>query len=764
MEQARHIEVQIFGDGAGTVIALGERDCSLQRRNQKVVEETPAPRVDGPVRSALCGAAERLGEAVAYRSAGTVEYVYDARSGDFYFLEVNTRLQVEHGVTEEVTGVDLVEWMVRLAAGDLPPLRGLAPRPSGHAVQLRLYAEDPNKQFQPATGTLTEVLFPEDARVETWVRRGTEIIPFYDPMLAKLIVKGPDRSSAVAALRRALSRTELAGLETNLAYLREVVDDAVLFEGRQTTRYLDTFAYRPETINVMLAGTHTTVQDYPGREGYWDIGVPPSGPMDDLAFRLGNRLLGNLETAAGLEMAVTGPTLRFNTDAVISLTGAPMRAQLDGNAAPYWRAFPVKAGSILRMGAVEGPGVRAYLCVRHGIQVPEYLGSRATFTLGQFGGHGGRALRPGDVLHVVRETSLAGTEPVEEGIRPRYTDRWDIKTIYGPHGAPDFFTDQDMEMFFGTDWAVHYNSSRTGVRLVGPKPQWARPDGGEAGLHPSNIHDNAYAIGTVDFTGDMPVILGPDGPSLGGFVCPATIVAAERWKIGQLRPGDKVRFVGVDLETANAVERAQRNTIRSLAAQPVQARRAALASPVLRHIAETKSTAAVTYRPCGDHYLLVEYGPPVLDINLRFRAHAVMLRLQERNVHGVRELTPGIRSLQVHYDPLIRRCRVCWTSCKSWKRSARAWKTSWCRHASCTCPCPGTTPPRASPSRSTCTRCAATPLGAPAISSSSAASTDWRASKRSRRSFSARATSSWAWATFTSGRRWPPPSIRATVW
>ncbi len=125
---------------------------------------------------------------------------------------------------------------------------------------------------------------------------------------------------------------------------------------------------------------------------------------------------------------------------------------------------------------------------------------------------------------------------------PTYTHAWEIGVLYGPHGAPDFFTDADIDMFFATDWEVHYNSSRTGVRLIGPRPQWARKDGGEAGLHPSNIHDNAYAIGAVDFTGDMPVILGPDGPSLGGFVCPATIVQAELWKMGQLRPGDTVRF------------------------------------------------------------------------------------------------------------------------------------------------------------------------------------------------------------------------------
>ena len=133
---------------------------------------------------------------------------------------------------------------------------------------------------------------------------------------------------------------------------------------------------------------------------------------------------------------------------------------------------------------------------------------------------------------------------------PAFTHHWDVGVLYGPHGAPDFFTPDDVATFFATDWEVHYNSSRTGVRLIGPKPQWARSDGGEAGLHPSNIHDNAYAIGAIDFTGDMPVILGPDGPSLGGFVCPAVVVDAELWKLGQLRPGDTVRFHRLSLDQA----------------------------------------------------------------------------------------------------------------------------------------------------------------------------------------------------------------------
>ncbi|HXK17025.1 MAG TPA: biotin carboxylase N-terminal domain-containing protein, partial [Polyangiaceae bacterium] len=193
VERARHIEVQLFGDGRGDVIALGERDCSAQRRNQKVIEETPAPNLAPAVRRALHEAAVVLGKSVGYRSAGTVEFVFDSERGEFYFLEVNTRLQVEHGVTELVMGVDLVEWMIRTAAGQPPNLAEFRDRqPSGHSIQVRVYAEDPARDFKPSSGLLTEVTFPF-VRVDTWIDRGTEVSPFYDPLLAKIIVHGQDR-------------------------------------------------------------------------------------------------------------------------------------------------------------------------------------------------------------------------------------------------------------------------------------------------------------------------------------------------------------------------------------------------------------------------------------------------------------------------------------------------------------------------------------------------------------------------------------------
>ena len=650
--------LQERASGRVAVVALGERDCSVQRRNQKVIEETPAPGISDGVRRRLMDAAVRLGQAVSYRSAGTVEYVYDTRTGEFYFLEVNTRLQVEHGVTEEVTGVDLVEWMVRLAAGESDFLAAYRHRPSGHAIQVRLYAEDPGKRFQPASGVLTEVVFPPDARVDTWVERGSEVPPYYDPMLAKIIVRGDDRDTASARMNHALERTALYGIESNLAYLRQVLIDGVFVRGEHYTRYLDRFEFRPLSIDVLAPGTQSMVQDYPGRTGYWDIGVPPSGPMDHLALRLANRAVGNPEGAAALELTVTGPTLKFNTDTVIALTGAHMQALLDGKPVEYWKPLEVRAGSTLKLRGIEAGGNRSYLAVKGGFDVPDYMGSKSTFTLGQFGGHAGRTLQVGDVLRLNRAATLdASCQPVPPQLIPDYAQRWTIRAMYGPHGAPDFFTAADIETFFATDWEVHYNSSRTGVRLVGPRPQWARKDGGEAGLHPSNIHDNAYAIGSIDFTGDMPVILGPDGPSLGGFVCPATIVQAELWKLGQLRPGDTIRFQCIGADEARRRECAQDAAVAALAGSYAVASAPLLpgdtASPVLHVSAAGRDGVGVCCRQAGDRYLLVEYGPLVLDLNLRFRVHALMEWIRGQDIDGILDLTPGIRSLQLHYDSRV---------------------------------------------------------------------------------------------------------------
>ena len=462
-------------------------------------------------------------------------------------------------------------------------------------------------------------------------------------------------------LQAALDATEIGGLETNLDYLRQLSRLDILARGEMLTRTLQSFAYQAETIEVLAPGTQTTIQDWPGRVGYWAVGVPPSGPMDSLSFRLANRLVGNDENAAGIETTLSGPTLKFNADTVICLAGAELEATLDGEPVPYWQAVSVRAGQVLKIGGVKGPGVRAYIAVRGGIDVPNYLGSRSTFTLGKFGGHAGRTLKTGDVLHIgVQSARAPETESLSESLRPRLTRDWNIGVLYGPHGAPDFFAPDYIDTFFAADWEVHYNSNPTGIRLIGPKPIWARSDGGEAGLHPSNIHDNAYAIGTIDFTGDMPVILGPDGPSLGGFVCPATIVQAELWKMGQLHPGDKIRFIR--LTPAEAARRlakqdAEIATLSETASPRVSRLRHGADDCIVASRDADGDRPSVAYRRAGDAYLLIEYGPIVLDFSLRFRVHALMQAVGRaigfEGLVGIIDQTPGIRSLQIHYDPRI---------------------------------------------------------------------------------------------------------------
>ena len=407
--------------------------------------------------------------------------------------------------------------------------------------------------------------------------------------------------------------------------------------------------YRADTVEVLSAGTQTSVQDYPGRLGYWAVGVPPSGPMDDRALRLGNRLLGNAEGDAALEITLSGPTLKFNTAVQAVVCGAPLAVTLDGAGQDMNCVFTIPAGATLRLGAINGPGVRSYLCLRGGIQVPDYLGSKSTFTLGQFGGHGGRALRAGDVLHLAPLAETGEGAALPAGLRTALTDVRTLRVIYGPHGAPEFFAPAYMATFFATDWEVHFNSSRTGVRLIGPKPVWPRDSGGEAGLHPSNIHDNPYAVGAVDFTGDMPVILGPDGPSLGGFVCPVTVIEADLWQLGQLKAGDKVRFVAVDVPTARRLAAGRRAELATLQAQDVAWQPAPLTSPVVMTCGDADKRLVA--RLSGDTHLLLEAGEAELDLVLRFRIHALMQALEGQAREGIIDITPGIRSLQLHFQP-----------------------------------------------------------------------------------------------------------------
>ncbi|MCU1405442.1 MAG: uca [Glaciihabitans sp.] len=664
---ARHVEVQLFGAGDGRVAVIGDRDCSLQRRNQKVIEEAPAPALPDTVRQQLHDSARALAASVNYRSAGTVEFVYDPIREEASFLEVNTRLQVEHPVTEEVYGVDLVAMMLALARDGADGINTSVFEerfePTGHAFEARVYAEDPAKNGLPSSGLVTQAVFPGfggpalgGIRVDGWIETGLEVSPYYDPMLAKVIASAPTRDAALDLLGEGLDSSRVDGVVTNLGLLRFLTDDTSLRASTHSTSTLDVTTDPDPRIDVIDAGAMTTVQDIPGRIGYWQVGVPPSGPMDAVSLTEANIAVGNPEGAPGLEITATGPTLRFSAAALVAITGAPVAATVDGDAVPMWEPFSIAAGAVLTIGTLHGPGQRSYLAVRGGFDVPLYLGSASTFTLGKFGGHAGRALLPGDVLRLGSPDSdiphpafaaggRLGTPggPTPADRRPALTNSWQIGVTEGPHGAPEFFTRADMDVFYSTDYEVHYNSARTGVRLNGPRPEWARSDGGEAGLHPSNIHDNPYAVGAIDFTGDTPIILGPDGPSLGGFVCPAVVGSGELWKLGQLRPGDTIRFVPVrEAEAAELIHHRASLTVPGSGGDGDDG--------VISRLAENDDRPSVTYRRDGDDNLLVEYGDLTLDLGLRMRVHALMSKLKEEAPKGVIELTPGIRSLQIHTD------------------------------------------------------------------------------------------------------------------
>ena len=646
--RARHVEVQIFGNAQGEAVAIGERDCSVQRRSQKVVEESPAPHLSDATRQKMYQAAVSLAHAASYRSAGTVEFLYDETTEGFYFLEVNTRLQVEHGITEEVMGVDLVEWMVREAAGELTDLASKVGKPQGHAIEVRVYAEDCANNFRPSSGRIDDCHFSPRARVETWLKPHITVSTLYDPMLAKLIVHEDSREAAVAAMQQVLAETKIYGVTTNIAYLAALFATADYQQGRLFTKMLDSFHPEEPALEVLDGGIQSTVQDAKGMLGYWTVGVPPCGAMDDYSFRIGNSLLGNDPDAAGIEMTMRGGSYRFRTAVTFCLTGADMQAKLDGEPVPPYRVVNAVAGNVLKLGTARA-GMRAYLLVAGGIQVPQVMGSSSTFVDGKFGGHNGRALRTGDVLQLARHccTEECGTFP--EAYAPAITDHWTLGVLPGPQPTQEYLAPEYLHTLTTAEYTVNYDSARTGVRLNGPVPEWTREDGGEAGLHPSNLHDNPYAVGTLDLTGDQSILLGPDGPSLGGFVCPVTLAKGEMWKLGQLHPGDKVHFQLLTLPQAKALREAQERNIALDFTEVCLPQPAAITAADAVLAAGEHDGVPYDIRLDGEENILVELGEMKLDIALRFRVHILMQRVEEAKLPLI-DMTPGIRSLQVHFD------------------------------------------------------------------------------------------------------------------
>jgi 5-oxoprolinase (ATP-hydrolysing) subunit C len=309
-------------------------------------------------------------------------------------------------------------------------------------------------------------------------------------------------------------------------------------------------------FEVMQPGLETSIQDYPGRYGYWNQGFPPSGPMDSWSFRLANLLVGNTADAAGLECQYMGPTLKFQRDGVIALTGADMQAKLDGQPLPLWESVAVKAGQTLAMGPAKH-GVRAYVAIAGGIDTPPWLGSRSTFHKAGVGGMEGHALKAKQVVPVAKGKGTPGKKAKPEA-RPRFsTDkRWEVEVVPGPND--DWIDKAGQERFLGSDWKLSSKSDRTGFRLDGP--QWsftekAYKKAPENGAEPSNIIDQGYPLGAVNLAGQTPIILVNDGPSMGGFINPYTVPTCAFWKLGQSKPGEIYRFKAISVDEAQAIRK-----------------------------------------------------------------------------------------------------------------------------------------------------------------------------------------------------------------
>ncbi|TPG38588.1 ATP-grasp domain-containing protein [Sphingomonas koreensis] len=299
----RHIEVQVFGDSQGNVVHLFERDCSLQRRHQKVIEEAPAPGMDSDTREAVCAAAVRAAKAVDYEGAGTIEFIADASEGlkadRIWFMEMNTRLQVEHPVTEEITGQDLVEWQLRVASGEALPKRQDELSINGWAMEARLYAEDPAKGFLPSTGRLEIFREHRDVRLETGVYEGAEITGFYDPMIAKIVVHAADRAAACVALAAACSSTDIFPVKTNAPFLWRALDDEDFRAGRIDTGFIAAKGEallppgEPSEDMIKQAAAAVLVQEYYGEPtmlSFWDDDLLSQPQPDPWRGALGFRL------------------------------------------------------------------------------------------------------------------------------------------------------------------------------------------------------------------------------------------------------------------------------------------------------------------------------------------------------------------------------------------------------------------------------------------------------------------------------------------
>ena len=685
---SHHIEVQVFGNGQGKAIHFGERECSIQRRHQKVIEECPSPFVikHPELREKLGAAAVRLAESIKYGSAGTIEYLVDDETADFFFLEMNTRLQVEHGITEMCYKVDLVELMLKQADAQLQGKGGLdglyleslqPKKPEGAAIEARVYAENPAKDYAPSPGTLQSVRWNDikGSRIDTWVHTGSKVTSNYDPLLAKVMFHGATRESAIKGITEILTGSRICGPPTNLEFLATILQDPEFKSGNTMTKFLSSFAFAPSAIDVVAGGAYTLIEDYPGRPTI-GRGFSHSGPMDPLAFRIANFLVGNAAGTEGLEITLSGPDLKFLGAAIVALCGAPMEAKLDGKPFPMWTRVKINPGQRLTIGKTTAGGCRSYLAVYGGFpSVAEWFGSKSTAPMTAVGGYQGRALASGDLLGLVSDLQEIKDDVelrLPDHLIPQYPEHWELFSMVGPYDE-GYLKQEDIDMLHDTTWTISHNAARGGIRLIGPKPKWARSDGGEGGAHPSNVIEYGYPVGTLNWTGDDPCLFPLDCPDFGGFVSSTTIVKADYWRLGQMKAGNKLKFCRVSLEDAIARRREVEEFVGMVEAcclgkssfkdafplkyqgLPPSVQSKNWGSAIIHQIPEKGNQPLVSYRQGGDDFILIDYGHGAFDLNYRCRAVALYQKLKENkgDISFPKEMHTGMACGNCQFSPYV---------------------------------------------------------------------------------------------------------------
>ena len=587
-----------------------------------------------------------FGRAAAALGPGAYTFTRDYTAGEWYLTDFGEDYPLGASVSLGT-------------CGSLDALWGAAEAEAGVGGFCVLRAHLPGRAGAGAAGTGEAGEAGEGAARITGISDGLERVVYLvregdsaesdGQCLAVAWSQSPQNKDAQKELSRTLEQLYFDGIGTNrellAAYLRGMDDEGRINRGANRFWGL-TNALRGdiELIEILEPGIQSTLQAGPGRLGCWMVGIPPSGPMDGLHARAANDLLGNRDEAAVIEITATAFSFRALGSAVFASAGMDCRVRVNSQEIRE-SVFTVRRGDKVVIRPEGSGGCRRYLAVRGGFRVKAYLGSASCFAMGGMGGWGGRILKKGDRLSWnaapdARPGSRSECFPLKSPHIAR-GEPWVLRIFWGPQADAAYFCPDFLKTLTDAVWKVDHNSDRSGIRLIGPKPRWARSDGGEAGLHPSNIHDNAYAVGSIDFTGDMPIILGPDGPSLGGFLCPAVTADADLWKLGQLRPGDELRFKAEELDydlpeillTGNAA-----------------ARRAGI-------LLEGVSADDIPWmiRAAGDSNLLVEVGPEELDIALRFMVQHLFDFIGGEKIPGIVDLTPGIRSLQIHFDPAITR-------------------------------------------------------------------------------------------------------------